>query len=64
MCTLFATAESAEKKRWRNALADFDMTAEAKAREVDMLSSVLGRLDATNNRRIIAGICQLVIGAG
>eukprot|EP00904_Undaria_pinnatifida_P001258 jgi/Undpi1/11132/HiC_scaffold_30.g13430.m1 len=50
--------------RWRNALADFDMSAEAKAREVDMLSPVLGRLDAANNRRIIAGICQLVIGAG
>lgn len=29
-----------------------------------MLSDVLRRQDAANNRRIIQGICQLVIGIG
>lgn len=50
--------------RWRNALADYDIGAEGKARGVDTLSYVLRRQDAANNRRIIAGICQLVIGTG
>ena len=40
------------------------MGVEGKARGVDALSGVLGRQDAANNRRIIAGICQLVIGTG
>eukprot|EP00752_Nemacystus_decipiens_P016327 g14602.t1 len=50
--------------RWRNALAEYEIGVEGKARGVDALSGVLGRQDAANNRRIIAGICQLVIGTG
>ncbi|CAM9894184.1 unnamed protein product [Hapterophycus canaliculatus] len=49
---------------WRNALADYDMGVEGKARGVDALSAILERQDTANNRRIIAGICQLVIGTG
>lgn len=51
-------------RRWRNALAEYEMGVEGKARGVDALSGVLERQDAANNRRIIAGICQLVIGTG
>lgn len=51
-------------RSWRNALAEYEMGVEGKARGVDALSAVLGRQDAANNRRIIAGICQLVIGTG
>ncbi|CAM9762713.1 unnamed protein product [Ectocarpus sp. 6 AP-2014] len=50
--------------RWRNALAEYDMGVEGKARGVAALSAVLKRQDAANNRRIVAGICQLVIGTG
>ncbi|CAN0451173.1 unnamed protein product [Ectocarpus sp. 12 AP-2014] len=50
--------------RWRNALAEYGMGVEGKARGVAALSAVLKRQDAANNRRIIAGICQLVIGTG
>lgn len=55
---------SSVDRRWRNALAEYEMGVEGKARGVDALSGVLGRQDAANNRRIIAGICQLVIGTG
>lgn len=51
-------------RRWRNALADYDLSGEGKRREIDMLSDVLGRQDAANNRRIISGMCQFVIGLG
>ncbi|CAM9108414.1 unnamed protein product [Sphacelaria rigidula] len=50
--------------RWRNALAEYDLSGEGKRREVDILSDVLARQDDSNNRRIIQGICQLVIGTG
>lgn len=63
-CLLSSTNDIGPRNSWRNALAEYDMGVEGKAKGVEALSAILERQDAANNRRIIAGICQLVIGTG